>query len=87
MLSENAFSYEAVLCILNDKIPDGRDVSWVYDIEPELLVKACSGKKVYVSGTRSLDMQIRLAYAGVNEVVNLGELSPASISDLPEIQE
>jgi len=51
--------------VLNDKIPDGRDVSWIYDIPPEKLREACENKVVYISGTRCLDMAIRLSYAGI----------------------
>jgi len=76
MLLEDPFfqGREGLLFILNDNIPDGRDVSWIYDIEPDLLFKVCAGKSVYVSGTRNLDMQIRLNYAGVMHVKNLGNL-------------
>lgn len=56
---------EVLLLILNDKIPDGRDVSWIYDIDPKLLKVASEGKKIYVSGTRYLDMALRLQTAGV----------------------
>ena len=56
---------DIVLFIFNDKIPDGRDVSWIYDIEPEKLQKACGGKSIYISGTRAMDMAVRLKYAGV----------------------
>lgn len=64
-LVEENISCDAVWIILNDNIPDGRDVSWIYDINPVLLEKAFSDKAVYISGTRSLDMAIRLQYAGV----------------------
>lgn len=58
--------FEKVLFILNDGIPDGRDVSWIYDIESNLLNKFCAGKKVYISGSRCYDMAVRLDYAGVS---------------------
>lgn len=54
-----------VLVVLNDNIPDGRDVSWIYDVDPEMLKKAFEGKTVFVSGVRCLDMAVRLKYAGV----------------------
>lgn len=56
---------DAYLFVFNDKIPDGRDVSWIYDIEPEKLKEACGGKVVYITGTRAMDMAVRLKYAGV----------------------
>jgi UDP-N-acetylmuramyl tripeptide synthase len=57
---------DSILFILNDNIPDGRDVSWIYDIDPSLLYMACSGKRIFVSGTRAHDMLLRLKYAGVS---------------------
>jgi UDP-N-acetylmuramyl tripeptide synthase len=47
---------------LNDRIADGRDVSWIWDVDFELLVDADS---VVVAGDRALDMRVRLKYAGV----------------------
>jgi lipid II isoglutaminyl synthase (glutamine-hydrolysing) len=47
---------------LNDKIADGRDVSWIWDADFELL----SGqvRRVVCSGTRAPEMALRLKYAG-----------------------
>ncbi len=58
-------SYDSILFILNDEVRDGRDVSWIYDVNPVKLAKACKDKTVYVSGIRSYDMALRLQYAGV----------------------
>lgn len=58
----------ALLFILNDNIPDGRDVSWIYDINSKSLHKGVSKfipSNIYVSGTRFLDMAIRLKYASI----------------------
>lgn len=53
------------LIVLNDSIPDGRDVSWIYDIRTDLIKKAFQNVSLFVSGTRCLDMAVRLKYAGV----------------------
>jgi UDP-N-acetylmuramyl tripeptide synthase len=63
-LLEDALRYDALLFVLNDNIPDGRDISWIYDVDPVKLMKVCSGKKIYVSGTRGYDMAVRLKYSG-----------------------
>lgn len=58
----------ALLFILNDNIPDGRDVSWIYDINSKELFEGVSpfdSNNIYVSGTRFLDMAIRLNYANI----------------------
>ncbi len=73
MLSGDSVNYDSLLFILNDKIPDGRDVSWIYDIDPVCLKKVCEQKDVYVAGTRSLDMQIRLNYASVTSLASLSD--------------
>jgi UDP-N-acetylmuramyl tripeptide synthase len=57
---------ETFLFIFNDNIPDGRDVSWIYDISTEKLKAACYGKNIYVSGKRAFDMAVRLQYAGIS---------------------
>jgi lipid II isoglutaminyl synthase (glutamine-hydrolysing) len=47
---------------LNDRIADGRDVSWVWDADFELL--ADSVGRVTCAGTRAPEMALRLKYAG-----------------------
>ena len=49
---------------LNDRIADGRDVSWVWDADFELL--AGSVASVTCAGTRAPEMAVRLKYAGVD---------------------
>ena len=47
---------------LNDGIADGRDVSWVWDADFELL--AGQVRRVVCAGTRAPEMALRLKYAG-----------------------
>jgi UDP-N-acetylmuramyl tripeptide synthase len=47
---------------LNDRIADGRDVSWIWDADFELLGGAV--RRVVCSGTRAPEMGLRLKYAG-----------------------
>jgi UDP-N-acetylmuramyl tripeptide synthase len=49
---------------LNDKIADGRDVSWIWDADFELL--AGRVRHVVCSGTRAEEMALRLKYAGID---------------------
>ena len=51
-----------LLLFLNDDIADGRDVSWIWDADFELL--ADSTAWTVVSGRRAEDMALRLKYAG-----------------------
>ena len=49
---------------LNDRIADGRDVSWIWDADFELL--AGRVRRATCSGTRAEEMALRLKYAGVD---------------------
>jgi UDP-N-acetylmuramyl tripeptide synthase len=60
---------------LNDRIADGRDVSWVWDADFELL--AGRVRRVVCAGTRAPEMALRLKYAG---------WPPDSIEVIPEIE-
>jgi lipid II isoglutaminyl synthase (glutamine-hydrolysing) len=48
---------------LNDRIADGRDVSWIWDADFELLA-AGAVRRVTCAGTRAAEMALRLKYAG-----------------------
>ncbi|HKH41309.1 MAG TPA: MurT ligase domain-containing protein [Solirubrobacterales bacterium] len=47
---------------LNDRIADGRDVSWIWDADFELLADRV--RRVVCAGTRAPEMALRLKYAG-----------------------
>ncbi|MBI4553362.1 MAG: Mur ligase family protein [Candidatus Latescibacteria bacterium] len=77
MLAKNPTGYNEVLrtvlfdplpqhyfLLLNDRIADGRDVSWIWDVDFESL--AGRTKSVVVSGTRAADLALRLKHAGVD---------------------
>ena len=53
---------ETVVVALNDAIADGRDVSWIWDVDFEPLL-AGSGR-VVASGERAAELALRFAYAG-----------------------
>ncbi len=48
---------------LNDRIADGRDVSWIWDADFELLEGAV--RRVVCTGTRAAELAVRLKYAGL----------------------
>jgi UDP-N-acetylmuramyl tripeptide synthase len=49
--------------VLNDRIADGRDISWIWDADFETL--APHAGRVVCSGTRAEELALRLKYAGV----------------------
>ncbi|HEY8465889.1 MAG TPA: MurT ligase domain-containing protein [Solirubrobacterales bacterium] len=48
---------------LNDRIADGRDVSWIWDADFEMLARSI--RRVTCAGTRAPEMALRLKYAGL----------------------
>jgi lipid II isoglutaminyl synthase (glutamine-hydrolysing) len=52
-----------VLAILNDRTADGKDVSWIWDADFEIL--AGTVRRVTCAGTRAAELALRLKYAGV----------------------
>jgi UDP-N-acetylmuramyl tripeptide synthase len=54
-----------VFAVLNDNVADGRDVSWVWDADFEVLADRV--RRVTCSGTRAAEMAVRMKYAGVPE--------------------
>ncbi len=52
-----------ILFVLNNNIADGRDISWIWDVDFERCVGNVS--TLVVAGNRALDLAIRLKYAGI----------------------
>ncbi len=52
---------DSILLVLNDRIPDGTDVSWIWDVDFEELT--AFSKRMFVAGDRAYDMGIRLRYS------------------------
>lgn len=50
-----------ILMVLNDRTPDGTDVSWIWDVDTEKLVEM--GGNIVVSGDRVYDIALRLKYS------------------------
>lgn len=63
-----------VAVLLNDRFADGRDPSWVWDVEFERLAGCV--ERCWAGGDRAEDMALRLVYAGWHE--------PASVERGPE---
>lgn len=52
-----------ILLVLNDRIPDGQDVSWIWDIDTSSLREM---PNIIVSGDRVFDMALRLRYSDLS---------------------
>jgi UDP-N-acetylmuramyl tripeptide synthase len=66
-----------LLIALNDRIADGRDVSWIWDADFEIL--SGHARQVVCSGTRAPELALRLKYAGLEpkRIEVVGELGEA----------
>ena len=71
-----------LLLILNDRIPDGRDVSWIWDVDFETISPTSLG----VSGDRAYDLGLRLKYAGVEKFKVYESLKEGIKEKLEEIK-
>ena len=64
-----------ILIIINDNYADGRDVSWLWDTDFELL-EGCSNT-IVTSGSRAYDMAVRLKYAGIKDIKVINNIDEA----------
>jgi UDP-N-acetylmuramyl tripeptide synthase len=76
-----------LLGVLNDNIADGRDVSWIWDADFELL--AGRVRRVSCAGTRAPELAVRLKYAGfepdsIHVFDDLAEALDAAAADRPQ---
>ncbi|QLE59235.1 Mur ligase family protein [Nostoc sp. TCL26-01] len=65
----NQSTDKTTLLVLNDRTPDGTDVSWIWDVDTEKLVER--GGTLIVSGDRVYDMALRLRYSEKSPQSNL----------------
>ena len=56
-----------LIIAINDNAQDGRDVSWLWDVDFDRLADG-TVRSITVSGLRALDMQLRLKYAGIHSL-------------------
>jgi UDP-N-acetylmuramyl tripeptide synthase len=60
---------------LNDAIADGKDVSWIWDVDFEPLLDGL--ERVIVTGDRAAELALRFKYAGFD---------PAAIEVIPSLE-
>jgi UDP-N-acetylmuramyl tripeptide synthase len=67
-----------LLLFLNDGIADGRDVSWIWDADYEILAGRTAS--VFAAGTRAEDLALRLKYAGFGSEVPIVSRTDQALS-------
>lgn len=75
-----------VLVALNDRIADGRDVSWIWDVDWEPLLPHV--RRITATGDRAYDLALRFRYAGLpadrlHVIPDIGAALDAALSALP----
>lgn len=55
-----------LLILLNDRIPDGKDISWIWDVDFNVIYNKANS--IFISGDRTYDMAIRFKYEYQNVV-------------------
>lgn len=55
-----------LLVLLNDRTADGQDVSWIWDVDYELLLEGDRLESLTLGGTRAHDLALRFRYAGAD---------------------
>lgn len=76
---------KVILFVLNDRIPDGRDVSWIWDTNIEQVLSSII---TLAAGDRAYDMGVRLKYAqksSAETVSVFGDVSQALADGLRRI--
>ena len=72
---------------LNDAIADGRDVSWIWDVDFEPLLEAVD--RLVLSGDRAAELALRCVYAGMSRdaieiLPDLGQALDRGLALTPE---
>ncbi len=71
---------KTVFMAINDNDADGKDISWLWDVDFEHMVKAKHEIELFVcSGLRAEEMALRLKYAGIplEQITVIKEMEPA----------
>ncbi len=70
--------------LLNDRIADGTDISWIWDVDMERLASPeVAVQTLFASGNRAEDMALRLKYAGLyQDKISINKDYDALLSDI-----
>jgi UDP-N-acetylmuramyl tripeptide synthase len=66
-----------LLIALNDRVQDGRDISWIWDVDFERLVGRTAA--AVACGTRASDLALRLKYAGFGAALTVERDAAAAL--------
>lgn len=64
LLSGEQIDNKTTMVAINDDYPDGRDVSWLWDVD----FSSLAGNEIITSGVRAADMALRLKYDDIQTI-------------------
>ena len=70
-----------IIVAVNDKPSDGRDISWIWDVDFECL-NNINAHNVYTSGIRHNDLEVRFKYAEIKNVEDVENIKDAILRGL-----
>ena len=73
--TSSASNLKNVLLVVNANTQDGKDTSWLWDVD----FKVLAGRNVIVTGDRRIDVAARLTVDGISHQVVTDELVAAKI--------
>lgn len=74
---------KAAYLVVNDDFNDGKDISWIWDVDFERLATE-NIARIVVGGTRANDLQVRMKYAGIQaDIADSVEAALGHVSTLP----
>lgn len=72
-----------IIIAVNDKPSDGRDISWIWDVDFEAL-NSDNVKNIYTSGIRHNDLEVRFKYADFKNTKDFENIKDAILMALDE---
>lgn len=74
---------KAIYVVINDDFNDGKDISWIWDVDFELIDAPSNTVRVCAGGHRANDLQVRLKYAGISaQIAPSVEAALQAVADL-----
>ena len=75
---------KAAYFVINDEPNDGRDISWIWDVDFERFAGRPDSLRILAGGHRANEVQVRLKYAGIEApIVESVAAALEAVSDLP----
>lgn len=75
-----------IVVVINDNAQDGKDISWIWDVDFERFSNA-NANKFYTSGIRHNDIAVRFKYAEIENTYDVKDVKTAILKGIEEDSE